>query len=331
MVTFASDAPEAIRQTRRSQLGLRVDGRLRWVPAQLTPVPTWDRDELKAQRDIAQSIFTRRRREEGPRAFAAMYGSLRQRVEAVFDASDDLRELSGRVFLDDPDAWQACRYVCGPPISQEDLWTLVGGPKFKRVPAEYADDTAEAIRVVIDSVRFPWVEQGRAATAHERETAVLATTVLWAAQQLGTARRQESSTRQEALTGSALLAGGLQFEASRTPITFIDDLARGFYCKERGVAGAKCDVPARLKDGRLLALECKVSNGPKNGWKRLNLEVGGKAEKWRGHFGSHQVVTAVVLAGVIDLASLIAAQRNGVVLFWEHDLEPLTRFVAEAL
>jgi hypothetical protein len=92
-------------------------------------------------------------------------------------------------------------------------------------------------------------------------------------------------------------------------------------------AGAKCDVPVRLHDGRLLAIECKISNGPKNSWKRLNREVGGKAERWRGHFGG-QVVTAAVLAGMYDLSCLLAAQADGVHVFWEQDLEPLKDFVA---
>lgn len=106
----------------------------------------------------------------------------------------------------------------------------------------------------------------------------------------------------------------------------LDALARGGFSRERKVAGAKCDVPVRLHDGRLLAIECKISNGPKNSWKRLNREVGGKAERWRGHFGG-QVLTAAVIAGMFDLSCLRAAQADGVHVFWEHDLEPLKDFV----
>lgn len=290
----------------------------------------WSDDELRSQRSRAEALFTAHRREEGPRTFERMYLSLRPRVERVFDASDDMRNLTGALFVEDPSAWQACRYVCGPPISQEDLWTLVGSSKFRAVPARLAEETAEAIRVVIDPVRFPWVEQGRPANDNERQAAILATSVLWAAQQLGTERRGEASTRQEALTASALADAGLTLDPLRTPIQFLDDLARGSYSRERRVAGAKCDVPARLPDGRLLALECKVSNGPKNGWKRVNREVGGKAEAWRGHFGS-QSLTGVVLAGVFDLSCLRSAQQAGVSLFWEHDLEPLRMFVLDTM
>ncbi|STZ58797.1 XamI restriction endonuclease [Mycolicibacterium tokaiense] len=258
-----------------------------------------------------------------------MHRSLRPRVEQVFKNSDNVRNLTGDLFIGDPQAWQACRYLCGPPISQEDLWTLVGGSKFRSVPANLADATAEAIRVVIDPVRFPWLEEQRAPTEDERETAILATTVLWAAQQIGTERRGEASSRQESLTAQALSDSGLELEESRTAVQFIDDMPRGSYSRERRLAGAKCDVPARLLDGRLLALECKVSNGPKNGWKRVNREVGGKAETWRAHFGS-QALTGVILAGVFDLSCIKAAQTAGVIILWEHDLEPLRSFVASA-
>lgn len=128
----------------------------------------------------------------------------------------------------------------------------------------------------------------------------------------------------------ALEEAGYTRDPGRTPVVFTDDMARGSWSRERVVAGAKCDVPVRLPCGRLLALECEISNGPKNSWKRLNREVGGKADRWRGHFGTGQVLTGAVLAGVFDLACLVAAQDAGATVFWEHDLAPLRDFVRVA-
>jgi hypothetical protein len=116
-------------------------------------------------------------------------------------------------------------------------------------------------------------------------------------------------------------------DKARTAIVALDDLSRGHFSRERKVGGAKCDVPIRLLDGRLLTLECKVSNGPKNSWKRLQREVGGKADTWKQAYGS-QVITGAVVAGVFDLKCLSDAQsRQNVALFWQHDLEPLLEFV----
>jgi hypothetical protein len=299
------------------------------VPHAFAEPPRWDSQQLREARDEAEHRFTEQRRDEGPRAFARTCNEVRPRVEAALDAADDLLGLDERVFLEDPAAWQAFRYVCGPPISQEDLWTLVGGPKFRTVPPNLAGDTARALQDVIDPVRFPWVAERRRPTDTERDAAVLATTILWSAQVLGTTRRGEASVRQETAAAAALDTAGIRLDPDREPIWVLDGLDRGTYSRERKVAGAKCDVPARLHDGRLLALECKVSNGPKNSWKRVNREVGGKAEGWRQHFGA-QVLTGVVLAGVFDLSCLRAAQDAGVIIFWEHDLTALAGFVRDA-
>ncbi|MBA2338521.1 MAG: XamI family restriction endonuclease [Acidimicrobiia bacterium] len=246
-------------------------------------------------------------------------------------ATDNLRRIDGDVFRDDPDVWQLLRYVCAPVLSEENFWTLVGSPKSKVVRPAYADDAAEVIGPVIDPVRFPWVADGRDPTDVESYAAVLSTVVLLAAQRVGTGARGGASRRQEAEVAGVLEAAEYEFDESRSRVEILDDMARGTYSRERGVGGAKCDVPVRLKDGRLLAIECKVSIGPKNGWKRMNRETGGKAETWRRHFGSAQVVTAVVIDGVFDLGCLVQAQDvQSVTIFWEHELAPLARFIAEA-
>ena len=92
------------------------------------------------------------------------------------------------------------------------------------------------------------------------------------------------------------------------------------------LSGAKCDVPTRLQSGRILAIECKVSNSEVNSIKRLIRETGGKADKWRESFGQG-LVTVAVLSGVFAVRTLQDAQdthRVGIV--WEHDLKPLRDF-----
>jgi hypothetical protein len=274
-------------------------------------------------------VFTEQRRDEGPRAYAAVYAELEPHIRAGFELTDDLRSVKGEALLADPLLWQVLRYCCAPPISEEDLWTMVG-KRFRRVTPDVADDTAEAVQPLFDPIRFPWLEQDRSPTKIERDASLLATTAMYASVMTGTRRRGEVSARQEAAVAAVLAKSGFDFDEGRAAMNVLDALARGSFSRERKVAGAKCDVPVRLRDGRLLAIECKVSNGPKNSWKRLNREVGGKAERWRGAFGT-QVVTAAVLAGVFDLSCLVAGQNDAeVALFWEHDLSPLVLFVDQA-
>ena len=89
-------------------------------------------------------------------------------------------------------------------------------------------------------------------------------------------------------------------------------------------------MPVGLRDGRFLLTECKVSNSGTNSVKRLNREVGGKAGGWREAFGGRGI-TAAVLAGVFKLKNLKDAQKDGVAIFWESDLEPLSDFLRAAV
>lgn len=299
------------------------------MAAALAPPPLWSREELKAARDLREEAFRIAWRAEGPDAVVAACAEMRPLVEAVLAATDNLRRIDGDVFRNDPDVWQLLRYVCAPILSEENFWTLVGSPKSKTVRPEYADEAAEVIVPVVDPVRFPWIKEGRGPTDIESHAAILSTVVLLAAQRVGTGARGGASKRQEAEVAAVLAAAGYSLDASGTRIVFLDELPRGSYSAERRVGGAKCDVPVRLRDGRLLTIECKVSIGPKNGWKRINRETGGKAETWRNHFGTAQVVCAVVIDGVFDLGCLLQAQnKQGVTIFWEHDLKPLAQFLA---
>ncbi|NEI98559.1 XamI family restriction endonuclease [Rhizobium ruizarguesonis] len=240
----------------------------------------------------------------------------------------DLTAITGSILLRERGLWQKLRYFTAPPISEEDLWTLVG-KKFKQVPESHAESAASALKSVLDNKRFGWVQQNRPPTDEEFNSAVMATTVLLTHETLKTNRRGASSQFQEKEVADALEKAGLTFDGSRSAILALDELPRGHFSRERKVAGAKCDIPIRLHDGRLLALECKVSNGPKNSWKRLQREVGGKSDTWKGTHGQ-QVITGAVLAGVFDMSCLIAAQnKQKVAIFWQHDLAPLISFVAE--
>ncbi len=83
----------------------------------------------------------------------------------------------------------------------------------------------------------------------------------------------------------------------------------------------KADFIIGVPDGRIMALECKVSNSALNSIKRLNNDAAIKAEIWRQDFGDRNVVPAAVLAGVYKSSHLESAQERGLCLFWSHSLE----------
>lgn len=76
-----------------------------------------------------------------------------------------------------------------------------------------------------------------------------------------------------------------------------------------------------------MCVECKVTNSTVNSFKRLNHETVEKASHWYHALGTNGVVCAGLLSGVFSVDNLLAAQSEGVSLFWSHDLESIGSFI----
>lgn len=284
-------------------------------------------EELDAWRQAALEYFVAQRGREGTQAYVDAFIRLRPSVEKAFDVSHDLRRWDPTLVVERPEMIAAMRYLIAPLISADDLDTLVEGrTRNKRLSPELAERVLRLVSNGLDPMRYPWLAEGRAPVAGERATAIDWTTGVWASEQVRTARKTESSRRQEAAVADVLRAAGYEHSAKRR-VTSLDEMPRGSFGGEAVLAGAKADVPVRLHDGRLLAIECKVSNSAVNSVKRLLRETGGKARTWREAYGQ-QVVPAAVLSGVFKLNDLLAAQESHrIALFWETDLSPLRVFL----
>lgn len=181
----------------------------------------------------------------------------------------------------------------------------------------------------LDGRRFPWVLGRRKPTSGERRAAVLASAVLMANSRVGTQRRNQGRAQQEQAVEGELLNSGFRL-VPRRPIQILTQApAPGEFCRESHLGTSKADFLATLWDGRLMPIECKVSNSAVNSVKRLNREAAGKAEQWTRYFGKAQVVPAAVLSGVYDLRNLADAQDRGLALFWAHDLSTLSRWISD--
>ncbi len=226
---------------------------------------------------------------------------------------------------------EALRYLAGPPISDDDLRVIADvnsiAPGVLKSNTKAARKVFRVIERVIDPYRFPWMEGGLEATAQQREAALLASSVLLAAQRMATERRNEGKDSQETMVKDYLCALGF----TEAPTMAINTIVRGpqamQFCSECQLGERKADVVVRLHDTRLLAIECKVSNSATNRVKRLNNDAAVKAEYWVKQFGTAQVVPAAVLAGVFKVLNLEQAQTRGLSLFWLHDLDKLGAFV----
>jgi hypothetical protein len=226
---------------------------------------------------------------------------------------------------------EALRYLAGPPISEADLQVIAGVDSMALGVLKRSPDALRRVFGVIENVidphRFPWVKAGLAPTPHQREAALLASSVLLAAQRIATQRRNEGKESQETRVKDYLRAQGF----ADTPAMKINTIVKGpqamQFCAECLLGERKADVVVRLHDTRLLAIECKVSNSSTNSVKRLNNDAAVKAEYWIKQFGTAQVVPAAALAGVFKVLNLEQAQARGLSLFWSHRLDKLGAFI----
>lgn len=296
------------------------------------PPPRWSESELAEQIHRATAIFKEERIGEPLELYSNLFDQYRDPVENLLEESIDLRQLAAvvREYIVDPDKRYALRYLASPPVSDDDLKVLADA-KFSNAAL---DEDPEAIARIIDVVlagldrwRFPWVTEDREATEVERNIATISTTSLIATSRLQTYRRNTQKTGQEEQIADALRSIGFQEVSTRDISTVLDAPAPGEFCHESLLGGSKADIIARLWDGRILAIEAKVTNSATNSVKRVNREAAAKARSWLAKFGTLGVVPSAVLSGVFKVHNLLTAQDEGLTIFWAHDLGQMLEFI----
>ncbi|MEO6503080.1 MAG: XamI family restriction endonuclease [Jatrophihabitantaceae bacterium] len=300
----------------------------------LLDFPRWSDDEFRTDAVIATANFVTGRAASNP-DFAALHAGIITSVESFFTASNYLLDLTPGV-LNENEAYRwYLGYCVMPPISADNLRTIAGDRLGRRlIPDQLALNVIAAVKAVIDSHRFPWLAAGRTPTPDERERAIAVTAALLASQRIMTLQRNQPAMAQQQAVSKALTAGGMRERLPRpTRIHAVDQLDRGEFCGETlvGNGAAKADRPARLLDGRLLAIGCKVTNSGINSRKRLLKDIASDGAAWDRDFGA-SCIPAAVITGVIDLATLREAQdQRHTFIIWDHNLDVLTQFVRNAV
>ena len=254
-------------------------------------------------------------------------------MKEVLEQTLDLSGLdhAGPELLGEQRKQEVLRYLCGPPLSADDLKLIVKARSLD--PGRLGDgtDTVERLISVLrqwhDRRRFPWVEAGRAATDAEKQAAITATTALLAMRCIETLRRTHGSEAQELAVAEALLDVGFEQVGTRKVITLSEEPMPRQFCRECLLGSRKADFVVGLMDRRTMAIECKVSSSAVNSIKRLNNDAAAKASTWRSEFGTSQVVPAAVLEGVYALTNLVDAQDRGLAIFWAHHLDSMIEWI----
>ncbi|MBE2241957.1 MAG: XamI family restriction endonuclease [Burkholderiaceae bacterium] len=296
--------------------------------------PVWTKGQLEADRAKASAAFSKERLEEPLEDYLEAFDEYQGYVEEVLETTVDLSALDTTALdvLGDPHLLEAFRYLAAPPISQDDLKVLADAGSLSKGVLQASPDLVQrlvgVVRQVLDRRRFAWVVENREPTEAERNAAVMASAALMAASRTQTRRRTLGKDQQEAMVKEALKALGFTEVASRRIPNISHAPAPGEFCGESVLGNRKGDIIVRLWDHRVMPIECKVSNSSTNSVKRLNNDAAVKAASWKVDFGLRQVVPSAVLGGVYKLHNLLDAQDRGLTIFWAHDLQPLTDWIA---
>lgn len=296
--------------------------------------PVWTKGQLEADRAKASAAFSKERLEEPLEDYLEAFDEYQGYVEEVLETTVDLSALDTIALdvLGDPHLLEAFRYLAAPPISQDDLKVLADAGSLSKGVLQASPDLVQrlvgVVRQVLDRRRFAWVVENREPTEAERNAAVMASAALMAASRTQTRRRTLGKDQQEAMVKEALKALGFTEVASRRIPNISHAPAPGEFCGESVLGNRKGDIIVRLWDHRVMPIECKVSNSSTNSVKRLNNDAAVKAASWKVDFGLRQVVPSAVLGGVYKLHNLLDAQDRGLTIFWAHDLQPLTDWIA---
>ena len=302
------------------------------------PMPRlYDEGELcaMAARLTAEFVEERRRSEEALAAFYhdAFVKAL-ESVDAVLDRTGDLtrlREDGARLLAEG--MLPTLRNMDRPTVSEDDFKSMsdVG----TTAPSRFEDDEAAAAALEyldrnLNKDLFPWLGRGVRPSAEQRHAARVAVAALMAEQRTKTEMRGASSKVQEGAVRQALVDGCGMALTDGPSFNLVSEGPRPgeVFRRETRVAGTKADVVLGLFDGRIMCLECKVSNSEVNSYKRLNHEVIDKVAKWTGEFG-RQCVPGAVLKGCFKASNLVSAQGEGAFLFWSSSLDTLVDFVNE--
>ncbi|WP_250504684.1 XamI family restriction endonuclease [Caballeronia sp. AZ7_KS35] len=298
--------------------------------------PRWTDQELVAGVNEAKTRFRKERLDEPLEQWKVVFDENKAQFQRLFDHYGMANPASltpaqiGDLFKEKLDG--ALRYLAGPPISEDDLKVIADVPSLNptRIAAN-ADAATKVLQTIVqalDPERFPWVAAGRHPTTAEQQAAILASAALITVQRVSTKRRHTGKSEQEAAVKRYLVDElGFKEVKTREIRTLADAPAAGEFCGECFVGSRKADVPVRLFDGRLMPIECKVSNSSTNSVKRVNNDAQVKAGIWTREFGTNQVVPAAVLTGVFKVHNLQQAQTGGLTIFWAHELAEMGKFI----
>ncbi|MEM9789960.1 MAG: XamI family restriction endonuclease [Planctomycetota bacterium] len=296
----------------------------------MTAAPWLDPSALTAGAERAKSIYLagldpERYRRQWHEVMDGVASEVRDELEEALRDDESLQALlerSGGVMAQ-------LRQLTAPPLSQDQFrllcpdWPKTTEKSGRSIPPATARKVVEALR--------PWLDPRITEQDDPAAAAVAGPLYILARQRFDTQRRTRLAREQEQAVLDLLVSRGMVQKESRLvdqPWTIGENafMQRTTF-RSNANDSAEVDVAVGLRNGRLLALECKVSNDETNSVKRVN-DVMKKQEAWHREYGQ-VLTTAALLQGVFAGKEVRRLAGAGVCVFFSHDLRTLGAFLDE--
>ncbi len=292
----------------------------------------WSNPELlanqaeEAKKVYIDSLDPEKSRDKWQAAVDVVTKEFQEQLESAFRDGQLLQaiEASGHVMA-------MLRQLTAPPLSQDQFkllcpdWPKSSEKTGRPVSEKNASKMLDTLTTWLDPRILEGIAKGKTAEVAAGPIYILAR------QRFETERRTEVSREQEAQVIGLLNQEGYKQQQSREidkPWTVGDH--KFMHCttfSSTANSTAEVDLAVGLSAGRLLAIECKVSNDATNSIKRIN-DVLKKREAWSQGYGQ-VLTTGAVLQGVIASKDVTRLAASGVCVFFSHDLDSLKQFLSE--
>ena len=162
----------------------------------------WSAKQLERARTAAIQVFVGRRLKEGDPDYLKQFSESESMITELLEKTSNLMTLRPEAFVDRIDLLRdIARFTLGPPVSRDDLATLMGS---RIVTLAEISRALKLIGGLIDRSRFPWVVAKVAPTSIELRVATVATASIRAVEKARTSRRGAEQARQEGYVASTL-------------------------------------------------------------------------------------------------------------------------------
>lgn len=266
-----------------------------------------------------------------------IFRTTEMKFKQLAEASNNFRDVNVNFVRNNPITVRILRYLTEPILSRDKFSAYCGvGDSSLKKYEDYEDDTTpkeDTAKKIIETFMdyrneslLPWLEVGELEYHEFNETTLikklqtaLAYTV--AVSEANTEYRNWRATFQHDAIIEELDEAGFE----KVDVSDVDELDLGEYEIELSVESKEADFAIKNRDDNLILIEAKMSGTEINFHKRRK-EMIDDYNDWTDGRPESRIVG--VIGGVIDTSDVEQLEEVGIKVFWDHELDGLSEFIA---